>query len=134
MAVVVGASSVTATYPQSHLLIDHSTMLKVEASINFKSPSLSTKISKQAREDFKNTSIFLMPEQHSSVPGFDTLIRFMVPLLDSFGLYGRPKRLKADRIDPDSLLFGLPTLPHVHYLELGDLLPFTARGISCRGM
>lgn len=128
MAVVVGASSVTATYPQSHLLIDHSTMLKVEASINFKSPSLSTKISKQAREDFKNTSIFLMPEQHSSVPGFDTLIRFMVPLLDSFGLYGRPKRLKADRIDPDSLLFGLPTLPHVHYLELGDLLPFTARG------
>ena len=69
-----------------------------------------------------------MPEQHSSVPGFDTLIRFMVPLLDSFGLYGRPKRLKADRIDPDSLLFGLPTLPHVHYLELGDLLPFTARG------
>lgn len=121
MAVVSNATSVTAVYPQSHMLIDHSTMLKLEGYINFKTPSLSTKSSKNANDDFKNTSIFLMPEQHSSVPGFDTLIRFLIPLLDSFGLYGRPKRLKADRIDPESLLFGLPTLPRVHYLELADL-------------
>lgn len=124
MAVVSNASSVTAVFPQSHMLIDHSTMLKLEGFINFKSPSLSTKTSKRSVDDFKNTSIFLMPEQHSSVPGFDTLIRFLMPLLDSFGLYGRPKRLKADRIDPESLLFGLPTLPRVHYLELSDLDKF----------
>lgn len=125
MAVVTNSSSVCAVYPQSHQLIDHSTMLKLEGYINFKSPSVSTKVSKKSIDDFKNTSIFLMPEQHSSVPGFDTLIRFLIPLLDSFGLYGRPKRLKAERLDPDSLLFGLPTLPHVHYLELTDLAGFS---------
>lgn len=127
MAVVTNASSVTAIYPQSPKLIDHSTMLKLEGYINFTSPSVSTKVSKKHLEDFKNTSIFMMPEEHSSVPGFDTLIRFLIPLLDSFGLYGRPKRLKADRIDPESLLFGLPTLPHVHFLETDDLSPLTTR-------
>ncbi|CAK7896807.1 protein Skg3p [[Candida] anglica] len=121
MAVVNNATSVTAIYPQSPQLIDHSTMLKLEGYINFKSPSVATKVSKKSWEDFKNTSIFIMPEAHSAVPGFDTLIRFLIPLLDSFGLYGRPKRLKADRIDPESLLFALPTLPHVHYLEIKDL-------------
>lgn len=125
MAVVTNASAVSAIYPQSHLLIDHSTMLKMEGYINFESPSLSTKIPKKSAGDFKHTSIYLMPEQHSSVPGFDTLIRFLIPLLDSFGLYGRPKRLKANRSDPDSLLFGLPTLPRVHYLELDDALELT---------
>ena len=125
MAVVTNATAVAAIYPQSHLLIDHSTMLKMEGYINFTSPSLSTKVSKKSASDFKHTSLFLMPEQHSSVPGFDTLIRFLVPLLDSFGLYGRPKRLKANRNDTDSLLFGLPTLPHVHYLELNDVLDLT---------
>ncbi|CAH2352935.1 CCR4-NOT transcriptional complex subunit Caf120p [[Candida] railenensis] len=127
MAVVSNASSVSAVYPQSPKLIDHSTMLKLEGYINFKSPSVTTKVSKKTLEDFKNTSIFMMPEEHSAVPGFDTLIRFLIPLLDSFGLYGRPTRLKADRIDPDSLLFGLPTLPHVHFLEMADVDPLTNR-------
>ncbi|KAI5963803.1 uncharacterized protein KGF55_002683 [Candida pseudojiufengensis] len=127
MAVITNASAVSAVYPQSHLLIDHSTMLKMEGYINFTSPSLSTKISKKSAEDFRQTSIFIMPEQHSAVPGFDTLIRFLIPLLDSFGLYGRPKRLKANRNDIDSLLFGLPTLPRVHYLELQDILQLITR-------
>ncbi|RCK63254.1 Protein SKG3 [Candida viswanathii] len=125
MAVVTNASAVSAIYPQSPLLIDHSTMLKMEGFINFDSPSLSTKVPKKSAGDFKHTAIYLMPEQHSSVPGFDTLIRFLVPLMDTFGLYGRPKRLKANRNDPDSLLFGLPTLPRVHYLELDDALQLT---------
>lgn len=126
MAVVNNASSVTAVYPQSPLLIDHSTMLKMECSINFKSPSV--KPTKKLAEDFRVTSVFLMPEQHSSVPGFDTIIRFLIPLLDSFGLYGRPKRLKANRVDPDSLLFGLPTLPHVHYLNIEDIEQLSTHG------
>lgn len=126
MAVVNDATSVTAVYPQSPLLIDHSTMLKLECSINFKSPSV--KHTKKASEDVRTTSVFLMPEQHSSVPGFDTIIRFLIPLLDSFGLYGRPKRLKANRVDPDSLLFGLPTLPHVHYLNIEDIDQLSTHG------
>ncbi|EGW32442.1 uncharacterized protein SPAPADRAFT_153375, partial [Spathaspora passalidarum NRRL Y-27907] len=125
MAVVTNCTSVTAIYPESPALIDHSTMLKLEGYINFSSPSLSTKVSKKEAGDFKHTSIFLMPEQHSSVPGFDTLIRFLIPLFDSFGLYGRPKKLKANRTDPESLLFGLPTLPRVHYLELEDISQLT---------
>lgn len=128
LAVIVNASSVAAIYPLSPVLIDHSTLLKMEASVNYLSPSLSSKISKKHADDFTETSIFFMPQQHSSVPGFDTLIRFLICLMDSFGLYGRPKRLKAERLDQDSLLFGLPTLPHVHYLDLEDISPLAGRG------
>ncbi|CCE85963.1 Piso0_005605 [Millerozyma farinosa CBS 7064] len=128
LAVIVNASSVAAVYPSSPLLIDHSTLLKMEASVNYLSPSLSSKISKKYADDFTETSIFFMPQQHSSVPGFDTLIRFLICLMDSFGLYGRPKRLKAERSDQESLLFGLPTLPHVHYLDLDDISLLASRG------
>lgn len=128
MATVINVTLVTAIYPQSHKLIDHSTLLKLEGFINFTSPSVSAKISKKSVDDFKSTSMFIMPAQHKSVPEFDTLIRFFIPLIDAFGLYGRPKRLKADRVDPDSLLFGLPTLPHVHYLELNDVSDLAKQG------
>lgn len=118
IGVITEATLVTAVYPQLHFFIDKSTIMKLEGSINFKLPSV--KRSKKADSDVLETSLFIMPEQHLSVPGFDTLIRFLIPLFDAFGLYGRPKRLKADRVDPDSLVFGLPTLPHVHYLNVDD--------------
>lgn len=119
IGVINDATLVTAVYPQLPFFIDKSTIMKLEGSINFKLPSV--KNTKKNSADILETSLFIMPEQHSAVPGFDTLIRFLIPLFDSFGLYGRPKRLKADRVDPDSLLFGLPTLPHVHYLNVNDL-------------
>ena len=59
-----------------------------------------------------------MPEQHSSVPGFDTLIRFLVPLLDSFGLYGRPKDLK-----PIEMI-------RTHYYLVANFTPCTLFGIE----
>lgn len=121
--VIVSATSLAAMYPQSHVLIDKSTIMKLDGSVNFALPS--TKRSK-ASLGSEETSLFLMPESHSAVAGYDTLIRFMIPLFDAFGLYGRPKRLKADRVDPDSLLFGLPTLPRIHYLMIEDLMPFAA--------
>lgn len=117
--IITNSTLVTAVYPQLHFFIDQSTIMKLEGSINFQLPSVKGK----KNADVQETSLFIMPELHSAVPGFDTLIRFLIPLLDSFGLYGRPKRLKADRVDPESLLFGLPTLPHVHYLNLSDLYP-----------
>ncbi|SGZ54202.1 CIC11C00000002728 [Sungouiella intermedia] len=119
LGVITDATLVTAVYPQLHFFIDKSTIMKLEGSVNFKLPSV--KNGKKSLADALETSIFIMPEQHSSVPGFDTLIRFLVPLFDAFGLYGRPKRLKADRMDPESLVFGLPTLPYVHYLNMSDL-------------
>lgn len=117
MASIVAVSAAYALYPQTPLLIDGSTIVKLEGSIQFK------------KEIPKETPIFIMPEQHSSVPGFDTLIRFIVPVFDAFGLYGRPKMLNADKSDVGSLLFGLPVLPRVHYLEVADVLPL-ARACS----
>lgn len=119
--VIVSALSLLAVYPQHHALIDKLTIMKLEGLINFSLPL--TKKTKAAAGS-EETSLFIMPELHLAVAGYDTLIRFLIPLFDSFGLYGRPKRLKADRVDPDSLLFGLPTLPRVHYLMVSDLMPF----------
>lgn len=110
MAKITNISSVYALYPRSYTVIDKSTMIKLEGAIQF-----------DQKESSKSCSIFLMPEQHTSVPGYDTLIRFLIPLMDSFNLYGRPTRLIADKTNPNSLLFGLPVLPKVHYLELKDL-------------
>ncbi|CDK26879.1 unnamed protein product [Kuraishia capsulata CBS 1993] len=119
LATIVAASAMYAVYPQSPVLIDKSTMIKLNGSITFTD-----------KESPKEASIFLMPDIHSSVPLFDTLIRFLIPAFDTFGLYGRPKKLNADKSDPGSLLFGLPVLPHVHYLELDDLLPLGASSTS----
>jgi CCR4-NOT transcriptional complex subunit CAF120 len=110
MAKITNIFSVYALYPRNYTIIDKSTMIKLEGSIQF-----------DQKESSKSCSIFLMPEQHTSVPGYDTLIRFLIPLMDSFNLYGRPKRLNADKSDPNSLLFALPVLPKVHYLEVNDL-------------
>lgn len=119
MAKITNISSVYALYPRTYTIIDKSTLIKLEGSIQF-----------DPKEGSKNCSIFLMPEQHTSVPGYDTLIRFLIPLMDSFHLYGRPKRLNADKLDPNSLLFGLPVLPRVHYLEVKDLISITKKGNS----
>ncbi|KAG7714710.1 hypothetical protein KL949_004394 [Ogataea haglerorum] len=115
MATITEANSIYAVYPQNYSVIDHSTMIKLDGSIVF-----------SKSEGTKDCSIFLMPDQHSSVPGYDTLIRFLIPLLDAFHLYGRPKGLNADKLDPNSLLFALPVLPKVHYLEVDDLMQLTA--------
>ena len=123
MGVITHATLVTAVYPQLPFFIDQSTIMKLEGAINFDVGSGKPK--KKDHNENMETSLFLMPELHSAVPGFDTLIRFLIPLFDAFGLYGRPAMLKADRIDPQSLLFGLPTLPHVHYLNLSDLESLT---------
>lgn len=113
MAVIKDASATYALYPQSHKLIDHSTMIKLEGTVFFDGNKKSLP---------KEASVYFMPEQHSAVPGYDTLIRFLIPLLDTFALYGRPKRLNANKGELNSLLFGLPVLPHVHYLDVDDLI------------
>ncbi|CCH43440.1 CCR4-NOT transcriptional complex subunit [Wickerhamomyces ciferrii] len=113
MAIIKDSSATYALYPQSHKLVDHSTMIKLEGTVFFDGNKKSLP---------KEASVYFMPEQHSAVPGYDTLIRFLVPLMDTFALYGRPKRLNANKNDLNSLLFGLPVLPHVHYLEVDDIL------------
>lgn len=118
---ITEVTSLCAVYPQLHFFIDKSTMMKLEGKIHF--GLLSGKKSKTFESLLdSDASLFIMPEEHHSVPGYDTLIRFLVPLFDAFGQYGRPKRLKADRMDSESLLFGLPTLPCIYYLEVAELI------------
>lgn len=110
LAVVTGSYAAYAVYPQNSLLINNSTMIKLEGKVAFNDVP-----------GEKDASVFLMPEPHAGVPGFETLIRFLIPLLDTFHLYGRPQRLNADKSDMRSLLFGMPALPYTQYLELNDV-------------
>lgn len=114
MTTVTHASAIYAVYPSSPKLIDNSTMIKLEGKAKFK------------RDDtVQETNLFIMPEKHEAVPCYDTIIRFLLPAMNAFRLYGRPKKLIANKDDPTSLLFALPTLPHIYYLQLEDLIPLT---------
>ncbi|CCK70710.1 Caf120p KNAG_0F00400 [Huiozyma naganishii CBS 8797] len=118
MTTVTGAKAVYAVYPSSPQLIDSSTILKLEGTATF-----------NENDTPQETNIFIMPEKHEAVPGYDTVIRFLIPTLDAFKLYGRPKRLIANKDDPESFLFAMPVLPHIYYLQLEDLIP-TANSAS----
>lgn len=111
LAVITSAWSTFAVYPEKSILVNGSTLIKIEGTVSF-----------MDAPEPKDTSIFLMPEQHPGVQGFETLIRFLIPVLDVFKLYGRPKRLNADKGDMRSLLFGMPSLPRTQYLEVLDLV------------
>lgn len=112
IATVVTSKRLYAVYPSSPQLIDSSTIIKLEGTMKFEKKDIP-----------QETNVFIMPEKHQAVPGYDTIIRFLIPAMNAFKLYGRPKKLIANKDDPSSLLFGLPTLPHVHYLKAEDLLP-----------
>lgn len=114
IATIVGSTRLYAVYPSSPQLIDTSTILKLEGSMKFEKKDIP-----------QDTNVFIMPEKHHAVPGYDTTIRFLVPAMNAFKLYGRPRKLIANKDDPKSLLFGLPTLPHVHYLKVEELLPLS---------
>lgn len=110
LALITGAYAAYAVYPQSSILINGSTMIKIEGKVAFNDV-----------EGEKDASVFIMPEAHAGVPGFETLIRFLIPVLDAFHMYGRPQRLNADKADMRSLLFGMPSLPFTQYLEVNDV-------------
>lgn len=114
MATIVEAKALYAVYPSSPKLIDSSTIIKVEGSVKF-----------EKKETAQEKDVFIMPEKHQAVPSYDTIIRFLIPAMDTFKLYGRPEKLLSSRNDSHSLLFGLPVLPHIYYLEVEDLYPLT---------
>src|SRR4029453_5857926 len=83
-------SSSYAIYPQTKSLIDASTLIKIEGNIRIHSePPTSL-------EGF----LFVMPEVHPGVSGFEMMLRFLFPTWDAFALYGRPGRLVASTLDP----------------------------------
>ncbi|KAL9129280.1 MAG: hypothetical protein Q9217_002227 [Psora testacea] len=111
IATINDAYSAYAIYPQSKPLIDQSTLIKVEGTITIHStPNVTT-------EGF----VFVMPEVHPAVTGFEMMLRYLFPLYDTFALYGRPTRLLADTLDSRSLMFALPQERRYGYLEILDV-------------
>lgn len=111
IATITDAYSAYAIYPQSKPLIDQSTLVKVEGKITIHSnPESKT-------EGF----VFVMPEVHPAVSGFEIMLRWLFPVHDTFHLYGRPARLIADTLDPRGLMFAMPTDRRYGYLDIIDV-------------
>ncbi|KAI9813147.1 MAG: hypothetical protein M1827_004368 [Pycnora praestabilis] len=111
IATITDAYSAYAIYPQSKPLIDQSTLVKVEGTIEVHKEQISPV------EGF----IFVMPEVHPAVTGFEMMLRWLFPVFDTFALYGRPNRLIADTLDVRGLMFALPKERRYGYLEILDV-------------
>ena len=111
VATVNDAYSAYAIYPQSKPLIDQSTLVKIEGSITIHSQPETT----------TDGFVFVMPEVHPAVTGFEMMLRYLFPVYDIFALYGRPNRLIADTLDTRSLMFALPQEKRYGYLEILDV-------------
>ncbi|KAG6106624.1 hypothetical protein E4U13_007373 [Claviceps humidiphila] len=111
IATITDAFSAYAIYPQAKSLVDASTLLKIEGHVTVHADPPSS------NEGF----IFIMPEVHPAVSGFEMLLRFLFPAWDTFALYGRPGKLVASILDPRSLMFAMPKHKKYGYLELLDI-------------
>jgi CCR4-NOT transcriptional complex subunit CAF120 len=112
IATVKDAYSCYAIYPQSKPLIDQSTLVKIEGKITIHSnPETTT-------EGF----VFVMPETHPAVSGFEIMLRFLFPVFDTFALYGRPTKLISDVLDTRGLMFAMPPDRRYGYLEMWDVV------------
>ncbi|KAI9770266.1 MAG: hypothetical protein M1840_003424 [Geoglossum simile] len=113
IATITNAYSAYAIYPQSKPLIDQSTLVKVEGVVTTydRSPSSTS-------EGF----VFVMPEAHDGLPGFEMMMRWLFPVFDTFALYGRPQALIADILDPRGLMFAMPREKRYGYLEIIDVV------------
>ncbi|KAF2281294.1 uncharacterized protein EI97DRAFT_472625 [Westerdykella ornata] len=112
IATVTDAYSCYAIYPQSKPLIDQSTLVKIEGKITVHGTTDTT------TEGF----VFVMPESHAAVSGFEMMLRFLFPVFDTFALYGRPNKLIADVLDTRGLMFAMPPDRRYGYLEMWDVV------------
>ncbi|KLJ08832.1 hypothetical protein EMPG_15726 [Blastomyces silverae] len=111
IATITDAFSAFAIYPESRPLIDQSTLVKVEGRITIHGKPEST------AEGF----VFVLPELHTAVSGLEMMLRWLFPVYDTFGLYGRPTRLIADTLNTRSLMFALPKRRQPGYLDILDV-------------
>ncbi|KAJ5964109.1 uncharacterized protein N7479_003985 [Penicillium vulpinum] len=110
IATVTQVYSAYAIYPQSKALIDASTLVKLEGRITTHSP-----------ESSSEGLVFVMPEPHAAVSGFEMMLRFLFPTFDTFNLYGRPTRLVADTNHIKSIMFAFPKERRYGYLDVLDI-------------
>ncbi|CAD0106194.1 unnamed protein product [Aureobasidium uvarum] len=111
IATIKDAFAAYAIYPQSKPLIDQSTLIKLEGQITIHGASDTT------TEGF----LFVMPEVHPAVSGFEMMLRWLFPVWDVFALYGRPNRLIADSLDQRGLMFAMPRDRRYGYLDILDI-------------
>lgn len=111
IATITDAFAAYAIYPQSKPLIDQSTLVKLEGLITIHTAPATT------TEGF----VFVMPEVHPAVTGFEMMLRWLFPVYDTFGLYGRPTRLVADTLDQRGLMFAMPRDRRYGYLDTLDV-------------
>ncbi|CAI7622717.1 unnamed protein product [Penicillium glandicola] len=110
IATVTQVFSAYAIYPQSKALIDASSLVKLEGRITTYSPDSSSE-----------GLVFIMPEPHAAVSGFEMMLRFLFPTFDTFNLYGRPTRLVADTNHIKSIMFAFPKERRYGYLDVLDI-------------
>ncbi|KAI9687133.1 MAG: hypothetical protein M1822_002544 [Bathelium mastoideum] len=108
---ITDAFSCYAIYPQSKPLIEQSTLIKLEGIVT----------AHEQQDSTTESSVFVMPEVHPAVSGFEIMLRWLFPVYDTFGLYGRPSRLVADVRDARSLMFALPNSRRYGYLDILDV-------------
>lgn len=111
VATIKDAYAAYAIYPQSKPLIDQSTLVKLEGLVTIHTGQETT------TEGF----VFVMPEAHAAVSGFEMMLRWLFPVYDTFGLYGRPNRLIADTLDQRGLMFAMPKDRRYGYLDTLDV-------------
>jgi CCR4-NOT transcriptional complex subunit CAF120 len=111
LATISDAYAAYAIYPQAKPLIDQSTLVKLEGLIT------------QHTKPEKTTEgfVFVMPEVHPAVSGFEMMLRWLFPVFDTFALYGRPTRLVADVIDQRGLMFAMPRDRRYGFLDTLDV-------------
>lgn len=81
----------------------------------------SVKSNSSTNFETKHNGLIIRPIAHMGLPHLDSMIKFIVPVFDVTGKYGRPRRFNVSRDDKDSLMFGLPRLPHTNYFEINEI-------------
>ncbi|KAF2857113.1 hypothetical protein K470DRAFT_261117 [Piedraia hortae CBS 480.64] len=112
IATVTDAYAAYAIYPQSKPLINQSTLVKLEGLVTM---HVSSHVPNEGY-------VFVMPEAHPAVPGFETMLQWLFPVFDTFNLYGRPMKLIADVLDPRGLMFAMPRDKRYGYLDTLDVI------------
>lgn len=112
IATITNVYSAFAVYPQSHALVEHSPLIKLEGTIQMHTRP----------ETISEGLIFVLPDVRPAISGFEIMLRWLFPVFDAFGLYGRPTRLLADTTTTRSLMFALPLNKRRGYLDILDVI------------
>lgn len=96
----------------------HQRVTSIDTTVSDNSFSNSKTPKKLSKKDLVKTHlVYIIPESHPSVKPCEIMLRMLIPVLNSFSLYGRPTKFISSRTDKNSLLFGLPQLPNTYYLN-----------------